>query len=206
MVPHLNHERHEVFLSAAWAIRKLNVPEIAPAVLAHIQSKLPQRKKMTEASPLLSTYYDHQMSQLNQLLGQQKYQPADATLRQFIPMGAGFGNESRCGAIWALGLIHEGKAVPELGKAFTQRIAETRVIPPEDVPVARMSAIAIGRMKASAELSGLRAFNFKKQYTADSLNDSTGWAIEQIAGEEMQDPELIRITKRDWFLAPLEKK
>jgi hypothetical protein len=143
---------------------------------------------------------DHKLSQLNQLLGQQKYAAADPVLRQFIPKQLRPGGESRGAAIWALGLLNEGKADPALADPLAERI-EDRGIPPEDPRVARMAAITIGRMKADHVLLTLRKY-WGGRPNGTLVNDACGWAIAQITGEVMPAPAPARRLQRDWFLAP----
>src|SRR5208283_2282411 len=102
---------------------------------------------------------DHQVSQLNQLLGQQKYEPAVPLLRHFIarkefPMAY----ESRAAGIWALGKILQGKKVPDLSPPLEQRLNDLNSIPPEDFRVRRMSAITLGRIQAKEAMGTLQKF------------------------------------------------
>src|SRR5262249_25892909 len=114
LVELLTADRPEVFITAAWGLRKLAVAETLPDALRHVEAT----RKLSEVSR-----FDHQISQLNQFLGQQKYAPADALLRQFIPhrMGPQI-DESRAAAVWALGLIHEGKTDPALVRDLEARL------------------------------------------------------------------------------------
>ena len=78
---------------------------------------------------------DHQLSQLNQLLGRLKYRPADAVLRSFVPRMERPRQdlvcpEARAAAIWALGLIHEGSADPALVDALQGRLNDAMSLPP----------------------------------------------------------------------------
>src|SRR5262249_46942535 len=159
----LNHDRPEVFVAAAWGLRKLDVPNTVPAAARHVESRLLQLSAgggPTRSKPLPFEMIDHEMSQLNQLLGRQKYKAADALLRRFIPqpgMGMRIGHESRAAAVWALGLIHEGANDPALAAALEERLNHTALpIPPEDRRVRWMSALTLGRMKAKEVLASLR--------------------------------------------------
>src|SRR5262249_42629134 len=110
----LRFERPEVFVAAAWGLRIMALPETLPGALTHVEARLKQRPSATKGSPVTAYHremIDHQLSQLNQFLGQHKYQPAEPVLRQFIPhpeISFRVGYESRAAAIWALGLIREG--------------------------------------------------------------------------------------------------
>jgi hypothetical protein len=146
---------------------------------------------------------DFQLSQLNQFLGQQKYEAADAVLRAFVPKRTGV-SEARAAAIWTLGLFHEGKADAALTPALEARLNDTTSIPPEDFRVRRMCAVTLGRMKAREALPSLRKFYPAGQPSEDMVNNACGWAVEQITGEVMPPPRTIEKAQRDWFLSPLD--
>ena len=152
--------------------------------------------------------FDHQLSQLNQLLGQQRFGPAEAVLRQFIPrmVGSATCAESRAAAIWALGWIREGKPDPALTTALAERLTDDRILPPgpEDTRVRRMAALALGRMKAKEALRSLRRYCPVQEPSDSTIRNACGWAIEQITGAVMAPPKLIHKVQRDSFLTPLE--
>ena len=59
--------------------------ETLPGVLSHVKSEQ-RRVRASAARPDASVLtIDHELSQLNQFLGQAKYQPAGAVLPEFIP-------------------------------------------------------------------------------------------------------------------------
>jgi HEAT repeat protein len=206
LVELLKSDRPEVFITAAWGLRKLAVAETLPDAAHHVETI---RKRifgmggapLPESIPL--DRFDHQLSQLNQFLGQQKYEPADALLRQFIPhrMGPAI-DESRAAAVWALGLIHEGKTDPALARDLETRLNDVLSIPPEDNRVRQMSALSLGRMKAKETLPSLRR-NFRDGgLSLDAVNNASGWAIEQITGEPLRVLKLTQVSPRDYFLLP----
>jgi HEAT repeat protein len=209
LVELLTFERPEVFVTAAWGLRKLAVAETLPAVLRHVEARMrPVREEAKElANETLPDMIDHELSQLNQFLGQQKYAQAEAMLQQFIPKPwvsrLPIGHESRAAAVWALGLIHEGKNLPELAAALEQRLNDIGSIPPEDRRVRWMCAYTLGRMKAKECVASLRRHCPNREPNDDPVNNACGWALEQITGEKMPAPRTIRRVQRDWFLVPV---
>src|SRR5262249_5760357 len=152
-----------------------------PGALEYVRSTVTRRRTLPAEAE------GQQLSQLAQFLGQSRYTPADLVLRSLVPPSPGgrVGSEARAAAVWALGLIHQGEAVPELAGGFTAR--STAVFPPdvEDGRVRRMAAISLGRMKAQNGLPTLRKFYTAGRPTLDPLHNACGWAIEQITGEVM---------------------
>jgi HEAT repeat protein len=191
----LSADRAEVGVAAAWALRRLAVPDTLEAVAAHVEAVLNRNE-----TPDLT---DYRVAQLNQLLGQQKYQKAEGLLRRFIPRRPDASlPESRAAAIWALGLLHEGEAVPALAKDLEARLNDTKSLPPEDDRVRWMAAAALGRMKAKQTLDSLKANCPDHEPSFNPVNNACGWAMEQITGEAFPPPKTIRTARRDWFLVP----
>lgn len=203
--------RWEVSLASAWGVRKMDVPQMLPVVVHYLESELKRLRADRDKAPSSSwepaprPIVDFVLSQLNQFVGQRKYRPAEAILRQFIPKGMQsviHGSESRAAAIWALGMIREGNNDPALAAALDARLADTMSMPPEDNRVRRMAALTLGRMKAEKQLTRLRDFYTEKKPALDAVNNACGWAIERITGEVMPKAEPIRRMQRDWFLSP----
>jgi HEAT repeat protein len=203
----LDFNRPEVYITAAWGLRKLAVRKTLPAVTRYVGAK---EQKMRADTRGLRTFpfitLDHQLSQLNQLLGQEKYGPADAVLRRFIPRLIGMGEpgapESRAAAIWALGMIHEGKAVDNIVTAVEGRLNDTSSQLPENERVRYMSAITLGRMKANKAKGSLQKLFPKPRLTLDRVTNACAWALTQLTGKAMPPPTPIEYKRREGFLLP----
>jgi HEAT repeat protein len=208
LVELLKFDQIELNAAAAWGLRKLDVAETLPGVLSHVESEFKKpgldrvgslrEQKDREAN-------DHMLSQLNQFLGQRRYRPADPALRPFIPKpgrGMSMGPESRAAAIWALGMIHEGKSDDDLVAALDARLNDISSIPPEFWQVRWMSAIALGRMKSQKSLDSLRKFCPSGKVETDQVSNACGWSIQQITGEALRPASTIYRTRGGWFLTP----
>jgi HEAT repeat protein len=208
LVELLRSDQIEVNAAAAWGLRILDVAETLPGVLSQVESEFKKpgldrigslrEQKAREAN-------DHVLSQLNQFLGQRKYRPADPVLRPFIPKpgrGLSMGPESRAAAIWALGMIHEGKSDVELVSALEARLNDIGSIPPEFWQVRWMSAIALGRMKSQKSLDNLRKYCPSGKVETDQISNACGWSIQQITGEALRPASTIHKIRGGWFLTP----
>jgi HEAT repeat protein len=204
----LDFAKPEVFVAAAWGLRKLNVPETLPAAAGHIKARVQQLKNPPSdprAPRLPYNIVDLEMSQLLQFIGTQRYTQADTLLRSFIPRaerGHPAPQESRAAAIWALGMLYEGKNPSDLAALLVERLSDTTSRPPEDFRVRWMSALSLGRMKAKDWLTTIAAQRLTAEPSDDPVSNASGWAVEQITGEKMPPPRTIRKTQRDWFLIP----
>jgi HEAT repeat protein len=215
----LTFPRPEVAITAGWALRRLAVPETLPAITRYVgttRKRTFETATMPEEQTIPFSQLDYQLAQLNQLLGQQKYAPAEPVLREYIPrmiVSGGGGSrgptiqvmpEARAAAIWALGLLHEGQPDAELTKAFEARLKDGLSMPPEDARVCLMSAVSLGRMRAKEMLPILQKFYPAGEPTTDPVNNACGWAIAQITGQPMAPAKTVKAMQRNWFLTPIE--
>ncbi|MCI0642441.1 MAG: hypothetical protein L0Y72_31105 [Gemmataceae bacterium] len=202
LVPLLRNPRPEVGITAAWSLRVLAVAETLPDAVRFVEEQLarPIPKAGVPAPP--AWVAEHQLSQVNQLLGQQKHVAASATLRKLIPRKAErFGQEARASAIWALGLLHDGKADAKLAAQLEARLNDVKSMPPEDNRVRWMSAITLGRMQAKESVDSLRSY-FGGQISDNQVGNACGWAIARLTGEPLLPAPTFTIQRLDWFLIP----
>jgi HEAT repeat protein len=187
-------DRPEVYITAAWGLRQLADPETLPAVLEYFN------RTLFGAGHLTVLAADPQLCQLAQLFGQATFEPADAALRRLIPpKSAGF--ETRAAAIWALGRIHAGQPDSQIAAACEGRI---RAVVPgdlEDIRVRRMSAVALGLMKAKDSLRTLRSSDKPSPPTLDVVQNACVWAVSQITGEPIP-AGTVEFKQLNWFLVP----
>ncbi|MCS7045725.1 MAG: HEAT repeat domain-containing protein [Gemmataceae bacterium] len=209
-VPLLRHSRPEVFVTAAWGLRRLALPETLPGALTYAAgrlSNLPPKKAQPARGQATLVLIDHQLSQLNQFFGQQNYKPAEPLLRRLVPrQDDPTLPETRAAAIWALGLLHAGKADADLTGQLLERLNDVGSIPPEDERVRLMCAITLGRMKATEAVPSLKAYYNGSEYTTSPINNGCGWALEQITGAKVGPPRTITSIQLDWFLVPHRPK
>jgi HEAT repeat protein len=199
LVELLPHPRGEVFLNAAWGLRKLAVPESLPGVVRYINKEESSPSRKDE----LFVLTDHQLSQLHQLLGQQRYKLADSALRRYVPRRPNeVWPEARASAIWALGMIYEGKQPAGVVQILEARLNDTMQLPVEDDRIRRMAAISLGRLQARSALPSLEKNSFDRQPPTDSVQTACQWAIERLTGEPPVPPKVIQRMDRDWFLVP----
>jgi HEAT repeat protein len=198
LVALLHSDRPEVSITAAWGLRKLAVRATLPPVLLYVAQQGQQlRAKALERK---TAFLDHQLSQLNQFLGQQRYVAADPVLRRFLPKMPGPG-QARAAALWALSRIRQGKEDPALIAEAIARLKDAFAKPPENNSVLWMAAVALGRMKARNKetLDILHKF-YPGKSSLNPLSNAAGWALEQITGQAMPPPETIHQQRRGWFL------
>jgi len=193
LVELLDSERPEVYITSAWALRKLAVAATLPAMYSKAQRLAGQIGQPGRLYP-----GDAQLCQLFQAFGQMKYKEADPLLQRYISRGAR-GIESRTAAVWALGLLYEDNLDGDLARKFYERLTDTDSVPPEDSRVRRMAAIGLGRMKAEPYLGALRSYASWR----DTPEAACLWALHRITGEPMPEREVGEQRVTGWFVEPI---
>jgi HEAT repeat protein len=202
LVELLSFERPEVFVAAAWGLRKLAVAATLPAQLKELDRRF---KQPLIEDPAKKALVDKGLAQLCISLGQAKYIAAAKSLGQFIPKQVliAFGPQSRVAAIWALGLLFE-KSPPEiLTSALLGRLGDDSMVMPEDMGVRRMCAISLGRMKVKAATEDLEKY-YPKVLSVDAFPNACGWALEQLGAARLPASGTAQVVQKGWFLESLE--
>jgi hypothetical protein len=199
LVELLRFERPEVYVAAAWGLRKLEVRETLPAQLAEVERRW-QRSLKPDGKEARERI-DQQVAQLAQSLGRARYAPAAPALARFVPKDWNIGPESRAAAIWALGLIHEKAPPADLVEALIGRVTDDSTIAAEDLRVRSMSAVALGRMKAKEAATSLGKY-YPRKLTAERFPNACGWALQQITGEALPASGTVEVVQKGWFLEP----
>lgn len=200
LVELLESPRAEVRIPAAWALRKVAVPETVSGIMDKTAALTELRRRQGD-----STEIDIMVAHLFEALGVLAAEEAIPQMIAYVPKRAD-SEFSRAAAIWALGKISEGELDVELESAFVGRILDFTPQPLESQLVKRMSAIALGRIEALEQVAMM------KQYLGGESNRTEegvlmelalGWAILKLSGEESPPPEPLTIDQGQWFLEPI---
>ncbi|MBC7967354.1 MAG: hypothetical protein H7Z17_15670 [Fuerstia sp.] len=183
-VPLLEHPRNEVLVTSAWLIHLY--PDVA--VQDAVRKQLMRNEEMFKTPALIPAGADigQQSSYLIQYAGLERLKDLQAFLEPNFSKAAPGGIYKRTAAMWTLGLFHENDPASELATSFIGRVADRVGMAPEQEVVRRMSAIALGLMRAKSGVKGLR-----EAYELDPGNsvipDSARWSLGMI-GEPLPDP------------------
>lgn len=179
----LKHDRPEVYVTAAWGLRKLAIDETLPDLLKFAKQR---DKQIKEATGLFDAEYFVQLVPIFEFFGQKRYASAEMFLRTFVPKESSE-TEARAAAIWALGYIHEGKPDTKLVKELEGRIQDTDSMMPEYDLVRRMAVVSIGRMKANEAMSTL-TFYSEPGGIQTQVGYACAWAIKHMTGKSFKKP------------------
>ncbi len=198
MVELLGHRRGEVQVASAWGLTQLRVKELLPDMLEHAQSVYEgfRSRQLSVNMPGVELHVAH----LFIAFGDQRYRPADALMRAYLPKNYTLGEETRTAAAWAMGMLYEDDLQDDLVTILLGRLNDASGMDPEIGSVRQMSAISLGRMKAESAIGDLR------KYTAmeGTVTRACYWSIERLTGEVPPPlPGPLTVEIDDWFLAPL---
>jgi hypothetical protein len=197
----LEHPRPEVYVTAAYGLRRLAVEATFQKLLQFARGRYEARLQLWE-SPL-SMGLDEQLSQIIQLFGQVKYKPADSFLRTFVPKQYDL-DRSRAAAIWALGHFYEAAPEEDLAAQLEERVRD--IVPPEPELeiVRRFAAVSLGRMQARQALPTLRSFS-EGSLIETEAGYACAWAASQITGEPFEPPQARLRYRHHFFLEPTRR-
>lgn len=170
----LEYPRPETSLLAAWALQELaHTPELMQGILEQSQSITERLQSSGQAS------FPEQLRQafLFEALGRNRYQPALAALKLYIPKQNNISAVCRASAIWAIGKIQEDSHDQKLASVLAQRMLDESIILPEDPLVQFTSTLALGWIKAPGSLE---QFSKPRTMLNDSLVKAAQWSIEQL--------------------------
>jgi HEAT repeat protein len=198
MIELLEFARTEVAVAAAWGLKILALPETLPAQLAMAQLRTEQRLSNNPQVPFL----DVQTAHLLESFGQMKYFEAEPLLRRYVPKNLIMGEKSRSAAIWSLGMLHAGVPDEGLAAQLMARVSDNAVPPAEFSLVKIMSTVSIGRMLAVSQLRALRSES-EAHERASRAGMTFRWALMQLTGEAIPEPDRPVTSRSGWFLEPV---
>ncbi len=219
LVELLRHDRAEVRLAAAAALRQIAVPDTLPAMLARAEElaaastpatgglgkdasedekAAAERRAMAEAASR-----GRESTQLFMAFGEMGFADADTLARTYVPKSSGYDPVARGAAVYALGKLHEDRLDTGLASQLAARLADTNPLNPEMTEVRRFAAIALGRMKAQAQLPTLQRFLQEEESDVD-VGGACRWAITRITGEELPPPSAVETRATGYFLEPAD--
>ena len=196
-VPLLEDPRNEVLVTSAWLLHLF--PD------ATEQDAVKDRLKRNEQrfATLADSDLGQQSSYLIQYTGLLRLTDMQPFLEPNFKKSTPGGYYKRAAAMWALGLLHENDPNPDLVKSLLERLADRNSPMPDFEIVRRMSAIALGCMRAKTGVPGLQEA-FELDSLPSFIPDSARWSLGMI-GEQMPDPLLPSIQYvGGWKLNPLD--
>jgi HEAT repeat protein len=205
LVALLDHREPRVFITAAWALRKLAVPATAPQILQRLhdetekslvlQKQLDDLMKKQKPLPDIShmtPIYD-QLAHLIEALGVIGYREALPEFERYFPkppivaitdpppVATTRQYPLRAAMVCALGLMFQKDPPADVVTFLSGRLRDEDPLHAESTPVRANSAVALVRMGAKDQIPALEKF-FKPERGYSTLTHACGWALERLAG------------------------
>lgn len=194
--------RVEPRVTAAWALRKVAVRETCPAILTRCEQLTTQRTTADLVEGL-----DEQVGHLFEALAVMEHWQAEPLWMKYIPKDLGMGVYSRCCAIWALGIRHNGVHRPELAVQLVERLTDP-LLPPELELVRYACAVSLARIQASEQIDRMRKWVGEEAldtgHVAAKHALGVRWAIEQLTGKSLPPVQKLPRGRSGWFLEPTD--
>jgi hypothetical protein len=145
---------------------------------------------------------DRELSQVFQMMGAMNYSPSEDLMRRHVPKHSFVWSTARGAAIWSLGHLHTGKPDEGLAGQFVSRAGDNNPLDPEATLVRQMSAVSIGRMKATSSLGAMQALH-------KSLDARGGDSFRPLGGHpdhRQRNPSAAPQPAMEggWFLEPVK--
>ena len=199
-LPLLDHERPEVFATAAWLLHLMPQHDIAEQVGEAIL----KRHKLYEGAqgsdpraPELAV----QLTFLFQHAGFTELQSLQKLCARQFSKGEG-DPEKRAAGLWALGKINKGNADPAITGRLVERIFDDNPVLPEYFIVRRMSVLALVWMNARSTVPEMH--RIRKMYGIRTpLGETARWALPRFGAEQPPEPEPLDVRVEDFSMSPL---
>ena len=200
-VPLLEHPRNEVLVTSAWLLHLFPDQAVEEAVRKHLM-----RNEDMFTNPALApagANLGQQSSYLIQYAGLMRLKDMQAFLEPNFSKSAPGGPYKRAAAMWTLGLFHENDPVAELAASFLGRLADRNPPPPPELyEVRRMSAVALGLMRAKTAVPGLLEA-YQVDPSDSVIPDSARWSL-GMTGEPLSNPlKPVLQNVGGWRLSPV---
>lgn len=174
----LAHDRAEVCITAAWALRNLaDGEETLAAMLEHVQHWT-ARLEGTDASGPIDERDLRRIAHLLEAFGQRRYEPAKQTVVKYVPKnGQRMGMITRMTGMWACGRLWENEPNKPLTDELVARIADKAVpvVEPESIRFA--ATVALGWIADPATRAALVKYD---EPDPAPISFATAWALQRI--------------------------
>mgnify|MGYP002633680005 CR=1 FL=1 len=196
----LEHDRPEVFVTAAWLLHLMPQHDIAEQV----GQMTIRRHELLETTDVLgpqAAALPLQLTFLFQHAGFTELKTLQKLCEKQFSKNEGE-REKRAAGLWALGKINGGNADPTITGKLVERIFDDDPFNPEFEIVRRMSVLALVWMNARSTVPDMH--RIRQMYGAeDMLGETARWALPQLGAEQPPALESIRRAVENFPISPL---
>jgi HEAT repeat protein len=200
LVQLLDHERADVRLSAATALRRITPTSQDDAILSETRERMELLLKADPTSNRGASVAE--LTQLVTLLGRARIDESEPMLVDLIQDKESALMGPRRAAVWAVGQLYAGQPNKPLIAKLTKRVEDRSETLPEDEVLQTLAVISIGQMDAQGQSSLLRRWAGDTQQSL-SLRLAAMQALDAAGITPLPDVPEPLTESRGWFLEPL---
>ncbi len=196
----LEHERPEIYATAAWLLHLMPQHDIAEQVgattIGRYELLQSTRDSDSQAALQVQLIFLFQHAGFTELKSLQSL-----CTKQFRNKDPGH-PEKRAAGLWALGKINKGNPDPNITGQLIKRIFDDNPDLPEYDIVRRMSILALVWMNDRSTVPDIQ--RVRKMYGAGGmLGETARWALPQLGAEQPPALKSVRIPVQNFPIAPL---
>jgi HEAT repeat protein len=202
-VPLLEHERPEVFVTAAWIMHLYPDALVMDAVTPIMKRRYELRNTRGLADDI-----DLQMSFLFQTAGWLEHKPVQSLCEAQFSKNSGLGWAGRAAGISAIGMMNRDNPEADLVQKIVGRLNDRDSMVPELGQVQRMAVMSIGRMGAKDQISELmKAHGLDPVMSV--IPESARWAMTRLGETNLPARRSVPNVMRPvggWNVYPVSKR
>lgn len=176
LVDLLDHQRNEVCITAAWALRHLGTDEQVLAKM-HKHAQEWTIRSRDKSKPTVEERDWRRLSHILEAFGHRRYRPAQETLLKYVPRASSVASLiARVAGTWASGKMWEGEKNAVLTKELCARIADKNNLSPESESIRYAATLALGFISDPDTRDKLIA----NDEPIGSIHHATKWALDRM--------------------------
>ena len=231
LVELLEHENSKVYITAAWALRHLAVPETATGILDKLRRETEESVALDQLLwktwktnptkpkldfPRIQARFD-QSVQLIEALGILQHGDCESLLRTYLPTPKprGLGDppivatiemdDPRASAVWTLGQLYKDQPDNEVAEIFLTKLTAGPEEAGSDTSLVRASAVlSLTHMGVDKCIPSLRILRDEPQAIYQRLGATCARALQKMVGDPIPEPTTQKINQSNWVLEPID--
>ncbi len=198
-LPLLEHDRPEIFATAAWLLHLMPQHDIAEQI-GQVTIRRHKLYQSLQGADARAAEVAVQLTFLFQHAGFTELQSLQKLCSRQFRMGEG-NPEKRAAGLWALGKIKKGQADPTIAGRLIERIFDDNPILPEYQVVRRMSVLALVWMNSRSAVPDIH--RIRTTYgVRGMLSETARWALPQLGAEQPPELEPLAVSVEDFPVTP----
>lgn len=196
----LTHDRSEVRVAAATALRRVAVDDTRDAMRAQARRWLDQTLARGD-TPETPFPDGEPLAQLTLALGEFRDAEADGLFKSLAAKNMSVPLAARRAGVWALGQLQSEAGDAESVRLLTGRVNDRHPMEPEDTMLQAVAVLAIGRIGGADQAPALKGWHTDAML-GQEVRYAAAAALLDATGESLPPLPPPRSSREAWFLVP----